>query len=275
MASTRLNVECDDCGIWWDIVLPRKAGVEKTQIQCIACRKRLSLSQAAMNFLLSDNVFAAYEIRSSWHERGKVRINVGQSTRVEFRRSPARVLHVFISPDQKVKVESSGVTKNGFMIVSSKLPSQKTTSTRVGWLAVGEAEGHHTVPWRQALADSKGYELRKDSNMQIVTAETAFELFVDDFLSTRLKLKHNTIRWVQKRSIEEKVSIWYGEAVGQSLPSQFKQEYSHWQRDAKELRDSIVHRRCQTTLQRGKAAFKAVIYLVSRIDPKWFLNFLV
>jgi len=111
--------------------------------------------------------------------------------------------------------------------------------------------------------------------MQVVTAETAFELFVDDFLSTRLKLKPNTIRWVQKRSIEEKVSVWYGEAMGQGLPTQFRQEYSQWQRDAKEVRDSIVHRRYQTTLQQGKAAFEAVLCLISRMDPKWFLSFLV
>jgi hypothetical protein len=221
---------------------------------------------------MSENVFAAQEIRSSWHEGGNIKIRVGQARRVRFKRSPARILGVLLHAYERAKVEPSRVTRKGFIIVSSRLPSHRQTFVTANWNAFGHSKGHHTVAWRQSLADSKGYEMQKDSNMQVVTAETAFELFVDDFLSTNLKLKKNTIRWVQKRSIEEKVSVWYGEAMGQSLSTQFRQEYSRWQRDAKEVRDSIVHRRYQTSLRQGKAAFKAVLCLLSRIDPKQFLG---
>jgi hypothetical protein len=271
MALIQLSVECDKCGGWWDVVVPSKAEAERRQVKC-PCGKRFSLSQGILSFFLSDNLFVAYQIRGSWHEKGNIDIHVGQCAKVKFKRIPERVFEVSLFPHGKAKVESSEVTKEGFLIISSNVQSRKTTSTRVGWIAFGEAKDHHMIPWRQALADSKGYELQRDSNMQVVTAETAFELFVDDLLSTHLKLGTNSIRWVQRRSIEEKVSVWYREAMGEGLPTQFKQEYSQWQRDAKEVRDSIVHRRGQSNLQQGKAAFKAVLCLISRMDPKWFLS---
>ena len=173
-------------------------------------------------------MFVAHEFRSSWHSAGNVSIRVGQSRKVRFRRKPARIFQVSLDPYRNIQVEASEITRNGFTIISSNLPGRRTTKTVVNWNAFGAAEGYQSVPWKQALADSRGYELQKDSNMQVVTVETAFELFTDDFLLTRLKLKPDTLRWIQKRSIEEKMSIWYAEATGQSLPTQFKHEYSNW-----------------------------------------------
>ena len=254
--------------------MSKKAGAEERVIHHFRCGKRFSLSQGVMNFLSSDRPFPAYLIRSSWHEGGNVKSEVGQARKVRFKRAPRRVLWVSLDA-YRAKVEPTGVTKKGFTIISSKLADHKGKSVTTNWNALGEAKGHRAVPWRQTLADSKGYELGKDSDMQVVAAETAFELFLDDFLAIHLKLRPNTIRWIQKRTIEEKASVWYGEAMGQSLPTQFRQEYSQWQRHAKELRDSIVHRRSRTNLRQGRAAFRAVLGLISKIDPKWFLSFAV
>lgn len=253
--------------------MSKKRGAEKRVIHHLRCGKRFSLSQGVMNLLSSDNPFPAYLIRSSWHEGGNVKTQVGQARKVRFKRPPRRVLGVFLRAHRKAKVEPTGVTKKGFTIISSKLAGHKGKSVTTNWNAFGEAKGHRAVPWRQALADSKGYELGKDSDMQVIAAETAFELFLDDFLAIHLKLRPNTIRWIQKRTIEEKASVWYGEAMGQSLPTQFRQEYSQWQRYSKESRDSIVHRRSKTNLRQGRAAFRAVLGLISKIDPKWFLSF--
>lgn len=268
----QLSVECHYCRSWWEIESSTKAVAEDRQIMCPHCRKNLHLFQALLDFFLTDNAFVSHELRGSWHEGGNLRIQVGQTARVLFETRPARVFEVILFTYPRVtglRLAPSNITTNGFTIVSSMEPDRRITRTEVSWNAFGATQRRGFLPWKEALADAKGYEIQRDSNMQVVAAETAFELFMDNFLSTRLKLKPRTKRWVLKRSIDEKLSVWYAEARGRSLPIEFKEEYSEWQTAAKEVRDSIVHRRYQTNLREGKEAFKAVLRLITRIDPSW------
>ena len=240
---------------------------------CHNCGNKFALAEGVLNHFLSDNPFAAHIIRSSWLEGGHCNVTVGQATNVKFTTKPAKVFNVALSATDNVIVEPSLITTSGFTIVSSCKPTLPIISTVVNWTGFGEAKDHHALPWKEALANSKGYELQKDTNMEVVTSETAFELFIDDLLQQRLKVTSDTMRWMLRRSIEEKTSIWYAEATGQKLAAQYTQEYQIWQKQAKELRDSIVHWKREATIAEAKAAFKAVVKLIARIDPAWFLRF--
>jgi len=171
-----------------------------------------------------------------------------------------------------VILEPTHISTKGFNIISSTSAGEPPTSAIVNWFAFGESEGYRAVPWKQALADSKSYELQKDSNMEVVTSELAFELFIDEFLRNKLRLRPNTMAWLLRRTIEEKVTLWYAEAIGQKLSERFEREHGAWKKNTKEVRDGVVHRGYQTNLQEGKNAFKAVIELISRIDEDWFLR---
>ena len=97
-------------------------------------------------------------------------------------------------------------------------------------------------------------------------------MFIDDFLVNRLQMKPETVEWIQKRTIDEKVSAWYREAAGQTLAAQFPMEHSAWHRTTKEFRDKIVHRKYPASPQEGKQAFRAALELISRIDEDWFMK---
>jgi len=270
-----LYVECDRCKQSWSIdsgLLP--APVRAQTLTCQSCKNQFSVSQGILNHFCSENIFAAYIIKSSWIEVGTTNIQTGQIAAVNFATTPAKVFKIFLTPlgSRPVILEPTHTTAKGFNILSSTLPGEPPTSAMVNWTAFGESEGYRAVPWKQALADSKSYELQKDSNMEVVTSELAFELFVDEFLRNKVRLRPNTMARLLRRTIEEKVSIWYAEATGQSLGTQFPSQYAAWQKNTKEVRDRVIHKGYQTNPQQGKDAFKAAIELISRIDEDWFLR---
>jgi len=273
----RLFVECGNCSRNWDIdsnAFP--VPIRNEVLTCHQCQHQLSVSEGILNHFYSENIFAQYIIRSSWFDSGTVEIRVGQVANVEYNTIPEKVFRVFLTPQKHlIYVEPCGTTSKGFQILSSTgINNEPTflTAVDVSWLAFGESIGHQAASWKQSLADSKGYELQNDPTMQIVSAEMAFELFIDDFLVNRLQMKPETVEWVQRRTIDEKVSTWYREAIGQTLSAQFPREHSAWHSTTKEFRDKIVHRKYSASPQEGKQAFRAALELISRIDEDWFMK---
>jgi len=104
----------------------------------------------------------------------------------------------------------------------------------------------------------------------LVELESAFEVFVSEFLgrSLRSKLRGETINWLLKRSIEEVLKVGFTELTGRPLSKLEPEAYARWQRSVKELRDFIVHRGAFVSDEQAREAREAVFDLMTRIDPK-------
>lgn len=111
--------------------------------------------------------------------------------------------------------------------------------------------------------------MRKDFRSELVDLESAFEVFIDEYLGKHLKNKprEETAGWILKRSIEEKLKIGFMELTGKSLSETKPKAYGRWQRGVKELRDSVVHRGASVTDEQAREARDAVLDLMTRINP--------
>ncbi len=123
--------------------------------------------------------------------------------------------------------------------------------------------------WRKLLAGSKRHQLEKDFRSELIYLESAFEVFVYGYLGKNLKtrLRDETVDWMLKRSIEEQLKIGFVELAGKPLSELEAKAYGRWQRNVKELRDSVLHRGSPVTEEQARDARDAVFDLMTRVDP--------
>jgi len=238
-------------------------------IKCIVCDCEFSLQQGLKEAFSSDNPFIVHHFQYNAIESGKVEITVEQLKTVKFSEPFEDIPEVYLTPSFPVAAVPGYITSVQFSIFSCDVGAQNKTGER-SWTAYGN-RGYAAIPiWRKLLSNSKKYQLRKDFRAELVELESAFEVFVSEFLgrSLRSKLRGETINWLLKRSIEEVLKVGFTELMGRPLSKLEPEAYARWQRSVKELRDFIVHRGAFVSDEQAREAREAVFDLMTRIDPK-------
>jgi len=238
-------------------------------IECKWCGIKFSLQQSVKEAFLSDIPFVIHEFQSNARENGKAEIAVGQLETIKFSEPFEDKPEIYLAPFEKpVAVVAGGITDAKFSIFSSDSGTEGE-KRKISWAAYGN-RAYAAIPiWRKLLSSSKEHQLRKDFRPELVDLESAFEVFIGEYLGKSLKnkLRDETIKWILKFSIEEQLKAGFTELTGNPLSQLESKAYGRWQRNVKELRDSVVHRGASVTNEQAREARDAVFDLMTRINP--------
>jgi hypothetical protein len=243
-------------------------------INCIMCEKKFSLQQGVSEAFSSDIVIDSFRHNSS--ESGIIEVAVGNLANIQFTQPfldiPEINLTSYLRP---VDAVSGYITSNGFAIFSSANTCSVGETRQITWHASGNRASTPIPLWRMLLSSAKDHQKNKNYRSEIVELESAFEVFMGEYLGKNLgaKLRQETINYLLKKSIEEQLSIGFTELVGSGLAKIHSREYSRWQEQVKELRDGVVHRGISVTAEQAKEARKAVFDLIVKIDNSAFEQF--
>jgi hypothetical protein len=243
-------------------------------INCIMCGKKFSLQQGVSEAFSSDVVIDNF--RHNSNESGTIEVTVGNLAKIQFVQPFLDIPEINLTPYLKsVDAVSGYITSNGFAIFSSANTCSMEEKRQITWHASGNRTSTPIPLWRMLLSSAKDHQKNKNHRSEIVELESAFEVFIGEYLgkNLRAKLRQETIDYLLKKSIEEQLSIGFTELVGSGLAKIHSREYSKWQEQVKELRDSIVHRGTSVTAEQAKEARKAVFDLIVRIDNSEFEQF--
>jgi hypothetical protein len=240
-------------------------------IECIVCHDKFSLQQGVKEAFLSDIPFVINDFQYNAREDGKVEVVVGQLKTIEFATPFEDIPKIYLTPYLKpVACVPGAITNSKLTIFSCASDSGVQGETReINWAAYGN-RNYGAIPiWRKLISSSKEHQLRKDFKPELVDLESAFEVFVGEYLGKNLrsKLRRETVDWMLKRSIEEQLKIGFIELTGKSLSELQPVAYEKWQIHVKELRDSVVHRGAFVSDEQAIAGREAVFDLLTRIDP--------
>jgi hypothetical protein len=243
-------------------------------ITCIMCGQKFSLQQGVSEAFSSDIVIDNFCHNSN--ENGTVEITVGNLTKIQFQEPFLDIPEINLTPYLKsVDAVSGYITPTGFAIFSSANVCLMEEKRQIIWHASGNRASAPIPLWRQLLSSAKGHQKNKNYRSEVVELESAFEVFIGEYLGENLKVKlrQETVNYLLKKSIEEQLSIGFMELSGNGLSKTYSVEYGKWQDKVKELRDSIVHRGTSVTSEQAKEARKAVFDLIVRIDNSAFMQF--
>lgn len=238
-------------------------------IECIVCRNKFSLQQGLGEAFCSDVPFVIHHFQYNARENGEAEIKVGELKTIKFSESFEDTAEIYLTPyKEPVAAVPGRITNAQFSVFSSD--SGTTGETRkIGWAAYGNREYAKTPIWRKLISSSKQHQLRKDFRPEVVDLESAFEVFIGEYLGDKLKnkLRDETINWILKFSIEEQLKAGFMELTGKPLSKLESESYVRWQRGVKELRDSVVHRGVSVNGEKAREAREATFDLITRIDP--------
>jgi hypothetical protein len=119
------------------------------------------------------------------------------------------------------------------------------------------------------LSSSKEYQLNKDFTSEVVYLESAFELYVAEFIGERLKpkLRAETIDWILGHGITEILKAGFRELEGKPLSKIEPKAYVNWEKNVKNLRNSIIHRGQLADAVQARKAREATFEIITRINP--------
>jgi len=237
-------------------------------IECIVCGHKFSLQQGVKEAFSSDIPSVIHDFQFNTHESGESEVTVGQLKIIQFSEPFEDTPEVYLTPHEKPVAAVSGhITKAQFSIFSCNSGTEGETR-KITWTAYGN-RGYAAIPiWRKLLSSSKGHQLRKDFRSELVDLESAFEVFVGEFLGKNFqnKLKDDTVSWILKLGIEEELKIGFIELRSEPLSKLEPDAYVRWQKSVKELRDSVVHRGASVIDEQARDARKSLFELMTRID---------
>ena len=120
------------------------------------------------------------------------------------------------------------------------------------------------------LSSSKEHQLRKDFQSEIVYLESAFEVFVSEFLWKKLSalLNDKSITWILKFSIEEQLKIGFTILTGKSLSQLEPHSHGTWQREVKMKRDNVIHRGISIKADQARKARYATFDIITSINSE-------
>lgn len=238
-------------------------------IDCPVCGKKFSLQEGLKEAFSSDNPFIIHDFQSNAFEHGMVKIQIGHLKIVKFIEPFDNAPKIYLTPYKKpVAAVPAYVTKDQFSIFSSDSGTGDQTG-EIGWGAFGNRNRVPIPIWRELLASSKEHQLRKAFKQEVVDLESAFEVFIGEYLGKNLKgiLKDELIDWIFKFSIEEQLRAGFIALTGKPLHNLQPKCYTEWQRNVKELRDGIVHRGSSVNDEQARVAREAAFEIVTRTDP--------
>jgi hypothetical protein len=256
----------------WSLPLKELSKVENNYFQpvleCIVCGYNFSLQEGVKKAFSSDIPFIIHNFQYNARDSGKVEIVIGQLKTIVFSHPFEDVPHVYLTPFEKpVNVVPGRVTNVEFSIFSCD-SGTLGEMREITWIAYGN-RAYNAIPiWRKLLSSSKAHQLRKDFRSELVDLESAFEVFIGEYLGMTLKnkLKDETINWILKLSIEEQLKIGFIELKGKALNELEPEAYRKWQKNVKETRDKVVHKGIFITEEEARNAREAVFDLITKID---------
>lgn len=242
-------------------------------IECIFCGNKFSLQQGIKEAISSDTTADIFRYNS--REDGKTEIVIGQLKTIKFAEPFEDTPQVYLTPIEKSASTIPGwITNNQFSIFSSDSGTEGG-SREIQWTAYGN-RAYAAIPiWRKLLSNSKRYQLLKDFRSELVELESSFEVFIGEYLGKNLRKKFNdeTVSWILKLGIEQKLKIGITELKGKSLKELEPDAYQKWKNSVKELRDSVVHRGTFVNEGQAREAREVVFDLMTKIDPTIIDNF--
>ena len=244
------------------------------KIDCVVCGKKFSLQQGVSEAFASDIVIN--DFRHNSHESGIIEVTVGNLEKIRFMQPFIETPEINLTPYLKqVDAISGYITSVGFAIFTCANDCSLEEKRQITWHASGNRASSPIPLWRMLLSSAKDHQKNKNYRSEIVELESAFEVFIGEYLgkNLRVKLRQETVNYLLKKSIEEQVNIGFTELLGSGLAKLHAIEYSKWQEQVKERRDSIVHRGTSVTGEQAKEARKAVFELIVRIDNSAFEQF--
>jgi len=240
------------------------------RIDCRVCDYKFSLQNGVKESFSIDNPFVIHDFQFNSQENGSVEIKIGQLKKIKFRKPFEDKPQIYLTPYLKpVHAVSGYVTETGFIIFSSDSGAEGETR-EIGWSAFGNREQKGIPIWRKLLSSSKEHQLRKDFQSEIVYLESAFEVFVSEFLWKKLSalLNDDSISWILKFSIEEQLKIGFTIFTGKSLSQLEPDSHGTWQRKVKMIRDNVIHRGIPIKADQARKARDATFDLITRIDAE-------
>jgi len=237
------------------------------KIDCIVCGKKFSLQQGVSEAFASD--IPIHDFRYNSHENGRIEITVGTLTKIQFAKPFLDIPETNITPYLKpVDAVSGYITPEGFVVFSCANGCSVNEKREIVWSASGNRASEPIPIWRLLVSNSKDQQKVKNFRSEIVELESAFEVFISEYLAKNLKtrLRQETIDWILRERTEFQMSIGYRELTGQKMSKQYPVEYGKWNDCVKQVRDRIVHQGITITPEQATDARKAFFNLLTRID---------
>lgn len=236
-------------------------------IECSVCGNMFSLQQGVKEAISSD--IAADNFQYNAREFGKTEIVVGQLKTIKFSEPFEDTPKIYLTPIGKSAPAVPGQIANSQFNIFSSDSGTGGGSREIQWQAYGN-RAYAAIPvWRKLLSNSKRYQLMNDFKSELVELESSFEVFIGEYLGKNLRKKFNdeTVSWILKRGIEEKLKIGITELKGKPLNVLEPDTYKKWKNSAKVPRDHIVHRGTFIDEKQARDAREAVFDLMTKIDP--------
>jgi len=238
-------------------------------IGCSVCNYKFSLIEGVKEAFISDNPFVFHRLQYNAEQSGQENVIAGIIKTVKFSHPFEKPPAVYLTPNKPMVVVPAKISESDFIILSA--PLQNENECDVWWGAYGDFNDETIPMWRKMLSSSTAHKSRKDFRSEVVDLESAVELFIDDYLGDKLHSRGFGIRiieWIFRRNINEKLSIWLEELTGKNLTVMNSQISGNWQKNLKELRNSIVHRGHIVTPDEALEARRAAIDLILKVNPR-------
>jgi hypothetical protein len=243
-------------------------GYFDTLIACSVCGYRFSLQEGLKEAFSSDNPFIIHSFQYNDSEHGKVEIQIGQLKTIKFAKPFENAPRVYLTPYNKPVAAVPGcITREQFSIFSSDSGTGDQTR-EIGWAAFGNRKYGAMPIWRELLASSKEHQLRENFRQELVDLETAFEVFIGEYLGENLdgKLKDELVDWIFKLSLHQQLRAGFIALTGKSLHELQPEAHARWQKNVKQLRDAVVHKGFTVNSEQAREARQATFDFITRID---------
>lgn len=239
------------------------------KINCKVCSQKFSLQLGVKESFSIDNPFIIHDFQFNSNEVGKVEIKVGKLQEVRFQKPFEDKPDIYLTPHLKPVHVVPGFVNNSSFLIFSSHEGHEGEIRDIGWIAYGNRTQSGIPIWRKLLSSSKEYQLNKDYRSEIVYLETAFEVFVSEYIGEKLKLKlrAETIEWILGHGITEVLRAGFKEIEGRPLSKLEPRAYRNWEKNVRDLRNNVIHRGKQVDSNQAKKARQAMFEIITRIQP--------
>jgi Tfp pilus assembly protein PilF len=212
-------------------------------------------------------------------QSGDVDVRLGWIRPVRFPKPFAKQPTVYITMfDESVEAVAGQVNTQGFRIFTGRSLVATKAEYQVSWNAFGTIEDKSIPIWRKMISIAKNDQLRADFRLELVNLESAFEIFVSQYLRPLLEkngIIGDRLDWVLRRGIERKMSKWFKEATGQEAREWYGSLHERWKTDAKDLRNAVVHHGETVDQEKAKKARSVIIDYILSIDARSVEYFMI
>lgn len=248
-------------------------------LDCYVCHHSFSLIEGISEAFTMDLDFLILYFANNTVQSGNVIIRLGWIRPVKFPKRFEKQPTVYLTiSDSPVNAVAGDINAIGFRVFTGRSLEATKEEYQVAWSAYGSTEEIEIPIWRKILSLAKNDQLRKDFRLEVVNLESAFEIFVKEHLKPLLQQKGiigQRLDWVLRRGIDLFMSKWFKVATGQEASERYGELHERWQKEAKDLRNDVVHHGAPVDSHSSQLARKAIIDYILAIEPEAAEHFMV